>query len=161
MTDQEAVCSLSCLSATTSQEDHMTMIAWSDTENILPDTNVLWSDPGIKWVIREILHEFLIWSLDLFQELIGKLHQEVTAEYVRRLLKGEVKLKDQERQLKAYTTVKDNAESLHALFISMVRLEQKLQSITYEKNIHLVVASSCSTAEIPKKNVSLNTRQSD
>lgn len=59
---------------------------------------------------------------DEFQKLIGQLHQEVAAEYVRRLLKGQVKLKDKERQLKAYVTVKDNAESLHDLFVRMVRI---------------------------------------
>ncbi|XP_041809815.1 tumor necrosis factor alpha-induced protein 2-like isoform X2 [Chelmon rostratus] len=53
------------------------------------------------------------------QMLIGQLHQEVTAEYVKRLLKGDVKLKNKELQLKAYTTVRDNAESLHGLFIAM------------------------------------------
>uniref|UniRef100_A0A3P9AYT6 Tumor necrosis factor alpha-induced protein 2 n=1 Tax=Maylandia zebra TaxID=106582 RepID=A0A3P9AYT6_9CICH len=50
------------------------------------------------------------------QELIGQLQQEMTVEYVRRLLKGEVKLKDKDRQLKAYETVKENAERLHELF---------------------------------------------
>ncbi|XP_078133398.1 tumor necrosis factor alpha-induced protein 2 isoform X1 [Sander vitreus] len=53
------------------------------------------------------------------QKLIGQLHQEVAKEYVRRLLKGQVKLKDKERQLKAYGIVKDNAESLHHLFGKM------------------------------------------
>ncbi|XP_070835817.1 tumor necrosis factor alpha-induced protein 2-like [Chaetodon trifascialis] len=50
------------------------------------------------------------------QKLIGQLHQEVTAEYVKRLLKGNVRLKNRELQLKAYTTIKDNAESLQELF---------------------------------------------
>lgn len=54
------------------------------------------------------------------QKLIGQLHQEVTTEYVKRLLKGEVKLKDREMQLKAFKTVKSDAESLHELFSSMV-----------------------------------------
>ncbi|XP_068574118.1 tumor necrosis factor alpha-induced protein 2 isoform X2 [Cebidichthys violaceus] len=53
------------------------------------------------------------------QELVGQLYKEVTAEYVTRLLKGQVKLKDREKQLKAYVTVKDNAESLHDLFLKM------------------------------------------
>lgn len=52
------------------------------------------------------------------------MHQEVTAEYLRRLLKGEIKLKDKALQLKAYETIKDNAESLHDLFAHMVRLQR-------------------------------------
>lgn len=54
------------------------------------------------------------------QKLIGQLHHEVTAEYVKRLLKGEVKLKDREQQLKAFNTVKSDAESLHELFSKLV-----------------------------------------
>uniref|UniRef100_A0A3Q4I8B0 Exocyst complex component Sec6 n=1 Tax=Neolamprologus brichardi TaxID=32507 RepID=A0A3Q4I8B0_NEOBR len=54
-------------------------------------------------------------SQSSYQELIGQLHQEVTVEYVRRLLKGEVKLKDSNEQQKAYETVKENAEKLHEL----------------------------------------------
>ncbi|KAF1374411.1 hypothetical protein PFLUV_G00228820 [Perca fluviatilis] len=53
------------------------------------------------------------------QKLIGQLHQEVAKEYVKRLLKGRVKLKDKERQLKAYGIVKDNAENLHHFFDKM------------------------------------------
>uniref|UniRef100_A0AAQ4NXB1 Tumor necrosis factor, alpha-induced protein 2b n=1 Tax=Gasterosteus aculeatus aculeatus TaxID=481459 RepID=A0AAQ4NXB1_GASAC len=52
------------------------------------------------------------------QELLGKLHQEVTVEYVRRLLKG-AKLKNEEQQAKACNTVRDNAESLYKLFLKM------------------------------------------
>uniref|UniRef100_A0A3Q4IAE0 Tumor necrosis factor alpha-induced protein 2-like n=1 Tax=Neolamprologus brichardi TaxID=32507 RepID=A0A3Q4IAE0_NEOBR len=55
-------------------------------------------------------------SQSCHQELIGRLQQEMTVEYVRRLLKGEVKLKDKDRQQKAYMTVKENAERLHELF---------------------------------------------
>ncbi|CAI5697054.1 unnamed protein product [Oreochromis niloticus] len=58
-------------------------------------------------------------SQSSYQELIGQLHQEVTEEYVRRLLKGEVKLKDSNQQQKAYETVKENAEKLHELFAEM------------------------------------------
>lgn len=56
-----------------------------------------------------------------FQKLIGQMHQEVTAEYVRRLLKGELKLKDKALQLKACEVVTDDAESLTRLFATMVR----------------------------------------
>ncbi|XP_054469847.1 tumor necrosis factor alpha-induced protein 2-like isoform X2 [Anoplopoma fimbria] len=63
------------------------------------------------------------------QELLGQLHQEVTAEYVKRLLKGNVKLKDRELQLKAYTTAKNNAESLHDLFVKMGSKEDWLKDI--------------------------------
>ncbi|XP_071353729.1 tumor necrosis factor alpha-induced protein 2-like [Trachinotus anak] len=63
------------------------------------------------------------------KELICQFHQEVTVEYVRRLLKGDVKLKDKERQEKAYMTVKDNAESLHSFFVRMGSKEEWLREI--------------------------------
>ncbi|XP_044231284.1 tumor necrosis factor alpha-induced protein 2-like [Thunnus albacares] len=63
------------------------------------------------------------------QDLMGQLHQELTAEYVKRLLRGEVKLKDKERQEKAYMTVKNNAESLHNLFVKMGSKEDWLKEI--------------------------------
>lgn len=50
------------------------------------------------------------------------MHKEVAAEYVKRLLKGELKLKNKTLQLQAFEMVKDNAESLHDLFVSMVRI---------------------------------------
>ncbi|XP_051812544.1 tumor necrosis factor alpha-induced protein 2 isoform X2 [Acanthochromis polyacanthus] len=68
-------------------------------------------------------------SLLCNQELMGQLHQEVTVEYVRRLLKGDVKLKDREKQQNAYLTVKDNAESLHKLFSSKGSQEEWLKEI--------------------------------
>uniref|UniRef100_A0A3P9AZZ6 Exocyst complex component Sec6 n=1 Tax=Maylandia zebra TaxID=106582 RepID=A0A3P9AZZ6_9CICH len=55
-------------------------------------------------------------SQSSYQELIGRLQQEVTVEYVQRLLKGEVKLKDSNQQQKAYETVQENGERLHELF---------------------------------------------
>ncbi|XP_039993957.1 tumor necrosis factor alpha-induced protein 2-like isoform X2 [Xiphias gladius] len=63
------------------------------------------------------------------QELICQFHHEVTVEYVKRLLKGEVKLKDKQQQHKAYMTVKDNAESLHNLFVKMSSKEDWLKEI--------------------------------
>ncbi|XP_020505357.1 tumor necrosis factor alpha-induced protein 2 isoform X1 [Labrus bergylta] len=63
------------------------------------------------------------------QELIGQLHQEVTAEYVKRLLKVKVKLKDREQQHKAYQKIKDNAESLQDLFGRMGSKEDWLNEI--------------------------------
>uniref|UniRef100_A0A3P9AYM2 Tumor necrosis factor alpha-induced protein 2-like n=1 Tax=Maylandia zebra TaxID=106582 RepID=A0A3P9AYM2_9CICH len=55
-------------------------------------------------------------SQSSYQELIGRLHQEMTVEYVQSLLKGEVKLKDSNQQQKAYETVQENGEKLHELF---------------------------------------------
>nr|XP_057933597.1 tumor necrosis factor alpha-induced protein 2 isoform X2 [Doryrhamphus excisus] len=50
------------------------------------------------------------------RELIGQLHREVAKDYVRRLLKGDLKLKDKEQQHRAGTKMKENAGSLHYLF---------------------------------------------
>ncbi|XP_034091285.1 tumor necrosis factor alpha-induced protein 2-like isoform X1 [Gymnodraco acuticeps] len=66
------------------------------------------------------------------KELMGQLEQEVTVEYVRRLLKGKVKLKDKMQQLKAYLTVKDNAENLHHLFVQMGSEEDWLKEILFK-----------------------------
>lgn len=48
------------------------------------------------------------------------MHQDVAVEYVKRLLKGGIKLKDQKLQLEAYNKIKDDAENLHDFFIEMV-----------------------------------------
>ncbi|KAM9354476.1 tumor necrosis factor alpha-induced protein 2 [Pholidichthys leucotaenia] len=66
--------------------------------------------------IETELHELEGLTLSCQQELIGQLHQEVTVEYVKRLLRGEAKLKDRDQQQKACVTVKENAEELHKLF---------------------------------------------
>ncbi|XP_039897388.1 tumor necrosis factor alpha-induced protein 2-like [Simochromis diagramma] len=68
-------------------------------------------------------------SQSSYQELIGQLHQEVTVEYVRRLLKGKVKLKNTKKQQKAYKTVKENAEKLHELFARMGSTQDWLKEI--------------------------------
>ncbi|XP_033979085.1 tumor necrosis factor alpha-induced protein 2-like isoform X1 [Trematomus bernacchii] len=66
------------------------------------------------------------------KELMGQLEQEVTVEYVSRLLKGKVKLKDKKQQLKAYLTVKDNAENLHHLFVQMGSEDHWLKEILFK-----------------------------
>ncbi|XP_035530467.1 tumor necrosis factor alpha-induced protein 2-like isoform X2 [Morone saxatilis] len=63
------------------------------------------------------------------EELIGQLHQEVTAEYVKRLLKGEVKLRNKEQQEEACDMIIDNAESLHELFTNTGSKEERLRKI--------------------------------
>ncbi|XP_039897390.1 tumor necrosis factor alpha-induced protein 2-like [Simochromis diagramma] len=78
---------------------------------------------------EEELQELQGLTQSCHQELIGQLQQEMTVEYVRRLLKGEVKLKDKDRQLKAYMTVKENAERLHELFARMGSKQDWLKEI--------------------------------
>ncbi|XP_051241123.1 tumor necrosis factor alpha-induced protein 2-like isoform X2 [Dicentrarchus labrax] len=63
------------------------------------------------------------------EELIGQLHQEVTAEYVKRLLKGKVKLRNKEQQEEACDMIIDNAESLHELFTNTGSKEERLRKI--------------------------------
>ncbi|XP_058471653.1 tumor necrosis factor alpha-induced protein 2-like isoform X1 [Solea solea] len=63
------------------------------------------------------------------QELLCQFHQDVTVEYVRRLLRGDVKLKDKERQNAAFAVVKNDAESLHALFVRMGSNQDWLKEI--------------------------------
>uniref|UniRef100_A0A3Q3DPK0 Tumor necrosis factor alpha-induced protein 2-like n=1 Tax=Hippocampus comes TaxID=109280 RepID=A0A3Q3DPK0_HIPCM len=50
------------------------------------------------------------------RELIGQLHQEVSVEYARRLLKGELRLKDKQQQQQAADNVDDDACALHDFF---------------------------------------------
>uniref|UniRef100_A0A8C7Y082 Tumor necrosis factor alpha-induced protein 2 n=1 Tax=Oryzias sinensis TaxID=183150 RepID=A0A8C7Y082_9TELE len=47
----------------------------------------------------------------LIQELIGRLHQEVTEEYVRRVLRGDLRLKAREQQEMACAVMINNAET--------------------------------------------------
>uniref|UniRef100_A0A3P8PJ96 Exocyst complex component Sec6 n=1 Tax=Astatotilapia calliptera TaxID=8154 RepID=A0A3P8PJ96_ASTCA len=68
-------------------------------------------------------------SQSSYQELIGQLQQEVTVEYVQRLLKGKVKLKNTKKQEEAYETVKENAERLHELFARMGSEQDWLKEI--------------------------------
>ncbi|XP_028294079.1 tumor necrosis factor alpha-induced protein 2-like [Gouania willdenowi] len=69
--------------------------------------------------LEEQIHELQGSTPTCHQELMGRLHQEVTREYVTRLLRADVKLKDKERQHKAYETVMNNAESLQHLFTKL------------------------------------------
>lgn len=57
------------------------------------------------------------------------MHRDVAVEYVKRLLKGGVKLKDQNLQLKAYDKIKDDAESLHHFFIRMVSRRRPVRNL--------------------------------
>ncbi|XP_063355688.1 tumor necrosis factor alpha-induced protein 2-like [Pelmatolapia mariae] len=78
---------------------------------------------------EEELQELQGSSRSAYQELIGQLQQEVTEEYVRRLLKGKIKLKNNKKQKKAYETVKENAEKLHELFAKMGSKQDWLKEI--------------------------------
>ncbi|XP_057716011.1 tumor necrosis factor alpha-induced protein 2 [Corythoichthys intestinalis] len=50
------------------------------------------------------------------QELIGQMHRVVSTEYVRRLLKGKLRLKDKQQQQKAAANVEDDAHALQCFF---------------------------------------------
>uniref|UniRef100_A0A3Q2QIK4 TNF alpha induced protein 2 n=1 Tax=Fundulus heteroclitus TaxID=8078 RepID=A0A3Q2QIK4_FUNHE len=93
------------------------------------------------WLKKDRLFENLLSSIETelqdleglsqscHQEVIGVFHQEVTREYVKRLLRGEVKLKDREHQQKAAIAVMNNAESFHKLFKEMGSKEDWLKEI--------------------------------
>ncbi|XP_061156756.1 tumor necrosis factor alpha-induced protein 2-like isoform X2 [Syngnathus typhle] len=61
------------------------------------------------------------------QELIGQLHQEVSVAYVRRLLRGEIRLKDKQQQQQAAINVDDDARHLHDFFATHGSKEAWLQ----------------------------------
>ncbi|KAK2826755.1 hypothetical protein Q5P01_020969 [Channa striata] len=77
------------------------------------------------------------------QELIGQFHRDVTVEYVKRLLRGEVKLKEKHQQHQACMVVKDNADSLHHTFSKMGSKEEWL------KEILLQIAEVLTLQELP------------
>ena len=52
---------------------------------------------------------------------MGRLEKEVTLEYVTRLLRDKVKLKNKEKQEQAARTVTEDGDNLHKLFSKMVR----------------------------------------
>lgn len=93
------------------------------------------------WLKKKSLFEKLLGSLEnqfqyleglsqsCHQWVISELYKEVTQEYVKRLLRGEVKLRDREHQQKAFMTVMDNAESLHKLFTNMGPQDDWLKEI--------------------------------
>ncbi|XP_077396083.1 tumor necrosis factor alpha-induced protein 2 isoform X2 [Festucalex cinctus] len=66
-------------------------------------------------------------SKSCHQELIGRLQQEVSVEYVRRLLKGEIRLKDKRQQQQAADNVEDDARALHDFFTGHGSKEAWLQ----------------------------------
>lgn len=74
------------------------------------------------------------------QKLVCQMHQDVAVEYVRRLLKGGVKLKDQNLQLKAFNRMKDDAENLHRFFSRMVGVDRRAST-------NHIVGSCCCAAK--------------
>lgn len=63
------------------------------------------------------------------QGLVGQFHVDVAAEYVKRLLKAQVKLNDKEEQDRAYTVMTNNTESLHNLMSKMGSKEDWLKEV--------------------------------
>uniref|UniRef100_A0A4W5PNC3 Tumor necrosis factor, alpha-induced protein 2b n=1 Tax=Hucho hucho TaxID=62062 RepID=A0A4W5PNC3_9TELE len=63
------------------------------------------------------------------QELLGQLHLEVTVEYVRRLLKRKIKLRDKEMQEQAARSVCEDGQRLNKLFTEAGSREEWLSDI--------------------------------
>ncbi|XP_041710920.1 tumor necrosis factor alpha-induced protein 2 [Coregonus clupeaformis] len=63
------------------------------------------------------------------QELLGQLHLEVTVEYVRRLLKRKIKLRDKEIQEQAARSVCEDGQRLNKLFTEAGSKEEWLSDI--------------------------------
>lgn len=83
-------------------------------------------------LLDTITHEFqdVKGSTDsCHQKLVCQMHRDVAVEYVKRLLKGGLKLKDQSLQLEAYNKIKDDAENLHDFFIGMGSNEGWLKDV--------------------------------
>lgn len=54
------------------------------------------------------------------QELVSKLHEEVLAEYVRKMMKKKIKFKDEKKQQQAAETLCGNSQKIHNLFTEAV-----------------------------------------
>ncbi|KAL4656362.1 tumor necrosis factor alpha-induced protein 2-like isoform X2 [Arapaima gigas] len=66
---------------------------------------------------------------DCCEELLGQLHKEVVAEYVRRLMKKKLKLADEKQQSSAAKLVCEDAERLHAMFTEAGSKEEWLRDV--------------------------------
>ncbi|KAJ8410389.1 hypothetical protein AAFF_G00203700, partial [Aldrovandia affinis] len=63
------------------------------------------------------------------KELVGRLHVQVMAEYVKRMMKGKVKLKDRELQETAVPQLREDNERLNVIFTEEGSGEKWLQEI--------------------------------
>ncbi|XP_072533013.1 tumor necrosis factor alpha-induced protein 2 isoform X2 [Salminus brasiliensis] len=50
------------------------------------------------------------------KDLLSQLHKEVLTEYVRKMMKRKIKLKDEKKQEQAAEALRDNSQKIHALF---------------------------------------------
>ncbi|KAJ8341358.1 hypothetical protein SKAU_G00336490 [Synaphobranchus kaupii] len=64
-----------------------------------------------------------------FEELLGRLHKDVMVEYVKRLLKRKLKLKDKVQQEAAAKLLCENSKELHTMFIEEGSKEEWLGDI--------------------------------
>ncbi|KAL4641841.1 tumor necrosis factor alpha-induced protein 2-like isoform X1 [Arapaima gigas] len=68
-------------------------------------------------------------KLTCLEALLGRLHQEVVVEYVRRLMKKKLKLKDEEQQEKLVKQLCEDNEKLHCWFTKVGSKEEWLSSV--------------------------------
>lgn len=79
--------------------------------------------PGIYLLIYVFvkLHElFIHLFMSCLQELLGTLHKEVLAEYVRKMMKNKIRFADIEKQAKAAEAVCKNSDSIHTCLTTAV-----------------------------------------
>uniref|UniRef100_A0A667ZDV8 Tumor necrosis factor, alpha-induced protein 2b n=1 Tax=Myripristis murdjan TaxID=586833 RepID=A0A667ZDV8_9TELE len=127
-----------CLSAVTAmKKSSHTYLLGPMHKELKPQYRTL----GTNDWLRKLLFEKLLQSIEshiedlqgltgsCHQELMGQLQYDVTVEYVRRLLKGNVKLKDKEKQEQAARMVTENGKQLHQLFTEAGSKEDWLKDI--------------------------------
>ncbi|XP_078145713.1 tumor necrosis factor alpha-induced protein 2 isoform X2 [Centroberyx gerrardi] len=127
-----------CLSAVTAMEQSAHTFLLSPVHKQLkPQYRTL----GTSDWLKEQVFEKLLGSLEEHikdlqgltescqQRLMGQLQQEVTVEYVRRLLRGKVKLKDKELQERAARIVTEEGQRLSQLFSRAGSREDWLNNI--------------------------------
>ncbi|KAF4090302.1 hypothetical protein AMELA_G00050290 [Ameiurus melas] len=64
-----------------------------------------------------------------FKELVSKLHEELLAEYVRKMMKRKIKLKDEKKQHQAAEALCKNSQKIHALFTEAGSYMKDLEDI--------------------------------
>ncbi|XP_053345002.1 tumor necrosis factor alpha-induced protein 2a [Clarias gariepinus] len=80
-------------------------------------------------ILQDMVQDFRDIQPDCKKELLGQLHSEVMATYVRRMLKGKLKLKDKDDQETAARFLCEDSAIIHTTFIQIGSEEKWLSSI--------------------------------
>lgn len=69
---------------------------------------------------NEPISQFIYFFMLCLQDLLGDLHKELLAEYVRKMMKNKIRFADKEKQEKAAEAVCKNSDSIHTRLTTAV-----------------------------------------